>query len=505
LLNPNATPAGAHPVVAALRWSYIGFFVRAILQFVAQVVLARHAGPAAFGQYALMLLAVGGLYVLGEGGVSSTIVRTEAGDRAERAVLQGQVLICAALLGGLAAVAAGLLPDALLATPVQRRAMQLMALGLGAQVAGAWALGALRKALRFKAIQGSQALGIVAGFALAVPVAWGVDPLLGLATYWSAQQLVICGLNYVQARGELVAPDFRLARLARASRGFALNATATNIVNWGLENLDGMMIGRVAGAHALGLYSTAYTLVRYPTNLLVNAAQAVAFPASTMYRDDPRTLAWGHQRAVFLISMLMLPLFAAASLVAEGLVRLVYGPAWLPAASALAVLALAMPLHALTAITGPILWGTGRVHLELRVQVITLFALAVLLAACAGLPIVVIAFVVLAAYALRAALLCRALYEVLGASPVALVRVALPGVAATVLALAVGHALRVALSDAPLLAAQGAALGAFALTWILLVRGFAMPVRDEAFRGHWGWLAGGLAARLPALARKELR
>src|SRR5205814_580914 len=137
LLKLNATPAGAHPVVAALRWSYIGFFIRAILQFVAQVVLARHAGPAAFGQYALMLLVAGGLYVLGEGGVSSTVVRTEAADRQERAVLQGQVLLSALLLGALVAAASVLLPATVLSGSVQRLAMQIMALGMVAQIAGA--------------------------------------------------------------------------------------------------------------------------------------------------------------------------------------------------------------------------------------------------------------------------------------------------------------------------------------------------------------------------------
>jgi O-antigen/teichoic acid export membrane protein len=191
--------------------------------------------------------------------------------------------------------------------------------------------------------------------------------------------------------------------------------------------------------------------------------------------------------------MLMLPLFAAVSLVAEGVIRIVYGAAWLPAAGALAVLALAMPLHALTAITGPILWGTGKVNLELRVQLLTLVVLGGLLVACAGLPIAAIALAVLAAYALRAALLCRALYGVLGASRRALLRVMAPGAAATALALA----------DAPPLAAQGAALAGFALSWLLLVRSFAAPVRDEAFRGHWGWLAGGLAARLPLARRGE--
>ena len=174
-----------------------------------------------------------------------------------------------------------------------------------------------------------------------------------------------------------------------------------------------------------------------------------------------------------------------------------------PAAGALAVLALAMPLHALTAITGPILWGTGKVNLELRVQLLTLVVLGGLLVACAGLPIAVIALAVLAAYALRAALLCRALYGVLGAPWRALVRVMAPGAAATALALAVGHGLLHALAGAPPLAAQGAALAGFALSWLLLVRSFAAPVRDEAFRGHWGWLAGGLAARLPLARRGE--
>ena len=141
--------------------------------------------------------------MLGEGGVSSTVVRTEPSDRRERGLLQGQVILSSLAIAVLASLAALLLPDAWLASATQRTALQIMALGTLAQVAGSYPLGVLRKALRFKAIQGSQALGIVTGFFLfGAPVAWLVDPLLGLAVYWSSQQIVIATLNYFQARAE---------------------------------------------------------------------------------------------------------------------------------------------------------------------------------------------------------------------------------------------------------------------------------------------------------------
>ena len=121
-----------------------------------------------------------------------------------------------------------------------------------------------------------------------------------------------------------------------------------------------MMIGKVAGARALGLYSTAYTLVRYPTNLLVNAAQAVAFPASNVYREQPQLLAWGHQRAAFLISVLILPFFAAVALVASWSSSRSTGRHGSPPRPRSPCSPSRCPARA-DRDHRPILWGTGRV------------------------------------------------------------------------------------------------------------------------------------------------
>jgi hypothetical protein len=87
----------------------------------------------------------------------------------------------------------------------------------------------------------------------------------------------------------------------------------------------------------------------------------------------------------------------------------------------------------------------------------------------------------------------------------ALLRVMAPGAGATAVALALGHGVRHALHGLPPLLAAGCTLSAFAVAYLLLVKRLSAPVRDEAFQGHWGWLADGIAARLPGFQRKVAR
>ena len=141
--------------------------------------------------------------------------------------------------------------------------------------------------------------------------------------------------------------------------------------------------------------------------------------------------------------------------------------------------------------------GNGAGGLELRAQLITLATLVVLLAAAARLPIAMIALAVLVTYALRAALLCRALYLVIGASLRTLAATMVPGAVATATAFVAGWALQIACGDGVAFLRDGVALAGFLAAYALAMGAFGAWSRDGAFRQNFHWLVELASRKLP--------
>lgn len=182
---------------------------------------------------------------------------------------------------------------------------------------------------------------------------------------------------------------------------FGVRVLLTNLVNWFIENVDNVIVGRFFGSASLGLYSVSYNFVRNPTNHLVTSLQAVLFPASARSQDDNSRLVRAYLTAIAGIALVAFPVFATVAAVSESVTLAIFGARWTGAAAILTPLSLAMPLHALMAVSGPVLWGKGIAGLELKVQALTGVFLTLSLFFASTKEIAFVGWVVLIVYFLR--------------------------------------------------------------------------------------------------------
>jgi O-antigen/teichoic acid export membrane protein len=73
----------------------------------------------------------------------------------------------------------------------------------------------------------------------------------------------------------------------------------------------------------------------------------------------------------------VMPVFVSVAVCAPTGIEGLYGSRWVAAAPLLVPLALGMPAYSVVCITGPVLWGIGRVERELRAEILTLVAAAI--------------------------------------------------------------------------------------------------------------------------------
>lgn len=396
----------ARRALKAAKWNYLGVMFRIAIQLVAQIVLARMVGPTEFGYYMLAFMVVGIAYILAEFGLSSALVQAKNLTNDEVRRVWSHLL--AASVVAVTAVFLLAVPLAeLLGIPEAADYLRAATVPLAIQILSSVALGLLRKDLDFKRIQLAQVGGMLIGqVGVGFTLAWLLHSAWAILIGWTVQLAFGWAFMYARARHPL---RLSLSPVEARFRRFGIGAWTANIANWSIENLDNILAGRYFGARMLGFYSVGYNLVRYPTNHLVTTLQTVMFPASAALQEDKGRLRSAYLAVLSLVALVTVPLFVAAATLAEPLIRLLYGPQWLETAGLMQPLALAMPLHAITAVSGPILWGIGRVGIESSRAWLTVAVFLVLVYVMGLATPTHLSWIVLAVYALRALLMTSAL------------------------------------------------------------------------------------------------
>jgi len=143
-----------------------------------------------------------------------------------------------------------------------------------------------------------------------------------------------------------------------------------------------LVIGRLITNAAVGFYSRAAGLALQLRTLLAGAVTGVFYPAFRQVRDRGDPLGPPYLRVVAAYTAITWPAMAGISLLAEPIVRLLYGEAWLAAAPLLVWVALAQMFYMALPLHGdlPILLGRMKrlIHCNLldTVSSVTLLALS---------------------------------------------------------------------------------------------------------------------------------
>lgn len=352
--------------VTAVKWSAISTLARFVLQLGAQVILARTLGPEIFGIFAIgMVVLTFATFFSGFGFSWSLLQRTTLCDEDVRFAFTWQLVV------GLVTMLVVYLLAPMLSDyfrePRAQPVIEWLSIACLLSAAAAPATYLLQRDLNFRAGGLIQVGSYMAGYvAVGVPMAmlgWGATSLVAA---WLVQAAVVLVASYV-VKPHAVGPLFWYAGAASAV-GTGRAVFLTNIVNWMLNNLDRVMIGRLLNAQALGLYNVAYNLAAMPNNLLLGALQPAFLAAGARLQGELERLGRAYFQMLATILVLVCPVFVFLALVSGDLVQLLYGSKWSDAGLVLRILFLSMPAYVIWGLSTPVLWNTGRKYYESMLQ-----------------------------------------------------------------------------------------------------------------------------------------
>lgn len=364
-------------VVRAIGASSAISVLTKVVSLAVTLVLVRLLTPADYGLVALATTVTGVIGFFNEIGLGSAIVQRKQVADDEVNGCFGIALLASTVL---CAVTVALAWPAAAYYRMPELAPVLATLG-GSLYFGAFntvPLALLRKALRFQAVLSCTALTVAVQAAVSIPLAFAGY------RHWS----IVFGFLVGQAAGTLWfwhASGWRpswplhLAR-GRALMGYGMNITATRVL-WHLYmNADKLIIGKLIGAHAVGVYDVARSLANLPTSQISGVATNVASPVFARLQDDTAALRGAMLRLVRGVAYLALPVLAGMAVLADALVATLAGPQWGDAVWPLRALCLAEMVACIANLQTQLLISSGQVKRLVRYNMLCALTLPAALA-----------------------------------------------------------------------------------------------------------------------------
>jgi PST family polysaccharide transporter len=363
-----------------MGWTLTGQSGQQLLRLGVMIALSRLLVPRDFGLVAMVATITGFATVFTEAGIAGALIQRRTLTRAQTATAGWLTLVLGIGFAGLTAAAAPLI-----AGFFHRHELRALTIGFAIdfllRAPGIVPEALLARSMRFGRLVTVELVGITVGGAAAIvhaavrPSPWPAITFF-LVTDLVTTVLLVLASPYPFA----VKPD----RTALSDLwAFSGGQLGYSVFNYWSRNADNLLIGKVVGTVALGVYSRCYLILLFPVQQVAQVVNRVMFPAMATVQDDHARIRSAYLRTIGVVGVLVFPatalLFAAANPIVIGLL----GEKWRAAIPVLRVFAAVAAIQSIGTTTGWLYQVTGhtrrmfRVTVVLTVLVIAAFAIGV--------------------------------------------------------------------------------------------------------------------------------
>lgn len=297
-----------------------------LISLATTLILARILSPADYGLMALAMVVIGFVGFFNEVGIGSAIVQKEKLESDEVNGCFAIAMLISVALCGATALASPLV--AMFFGDTRLSAMiPLLSTAFVVGASGSIPMAFLRREMRFGSIAIINILAILIQSAVALYLASTGHGVWSLVWGYLVS-------NAVQAAGYWIASPWRprgafALRKALGIVGYGLHVTSTRIFWYAYTNADKVIVGKLLGDRALGIYDMAYSLATLPISQITGLVNNVAFPLFARLQDDMQRLSSVILKLTRGLAYVTYPALVGMLVVSRELVAVILGPKWI--------------------------------------------------------------------------------------------------------------------------------------------------------------------------------
>jgi O-antigen/teichoic acid export membrane protein len=355
--------AAGESTAEGLAWTGTGKAVAEVIGLGVTLVLARLLTPEDFGLVEMIAVVIGFLAVFGEMGFASALIqRSEIEERHRSTVFWLNVAVGLVLGGALFALAP------LLAHFYRNERLlwliRVLCLDFVLAPFGMVQHAVLARASRFRSLALADMVAALASNAVGLGLA-----LAGFGVWALVGKLLAATAGGVLSKWWLSSwrPKLTFRKSALGDLfGFGANLLGYTTIDYWAGKVDDLLVGRVLGARALGLYGRAFSTLMMPVGEVGGVISRVMFPAFSRLQHEPREMKALYLRMVSVLAFAVFPVMFLLAVMSEPFIRVLYGAQWLGAATVLSIYCVAGASHAVGSTVAFLYKATGRTDWMLR-------------------------------------------------------------------------------------------------------------------------------------------
>lgn len=352
--------------ISALKWATAAKVVVQIASWAGTLVVVRLLTPEDYGLMAKVAVVCGIAGAIAELGLGAAIVRAVEMSEDDLRKISGVSLLVGALMTAVLIAAAPLLSwifrEPRLAWPIAGASLQILVGAIATIPTALWTRDlSFRRMSKIEMASGVSSIVVTLLLALLNTGVWA----LVLGTLFGA----VVRTGALLALGRRVKPLFSLRGIGEHVK-FGLTLVGNRVSYFVVVQADVLIGSAFLSTTEIGHYSVALQLATLPMSKVMGTLNQIALPLVAGQQRDPARLRQGVMTSMGLISLIAFPLLWGISALASELVRTLFGPNWIEAIPALAILPLAVPIRMLCSIMFTTSLALGNRQLDLRNTII---------------------------------------------------------------------------------------------------------------------------------------
>ena len=348
-------------VLTGVKWTMLSTIIVTILQLLQLAILARFLDASAFGLMALVMIVIGFSQAFLDMGISNAIIHKQ-----EVTHEQLSTLYWINILAGLSLFIIISILAPFVATfynePELTKLIIILGVSFIIQPFGQQFMVLWQKEMRFAEISKINIINKFISLIVSVYLAYkgyGVYALVyGTLAGVTAQtvQFIYIGLKEYK-------PSFIFKiKDVKEFLSFGAYQMGEKSINYFNSQMDMILIGKLLGTEALGVYSIAKQLIMRPAEIINPIITKVTFPTMAKVQDDTVRLKNIYLKTINYLSSINFPIYAFLIIMAPEIVLIMFGEDWLSAVPIVQILSIYGALRSTGNPIGSLLLAKGKAN-----------------------------------------------------------------------------------------------------------------------------------------------
>jgi O-antigen/teichoic acid export membrane protein len=357
--------------LSGVLWTSIEMLINRGFKFVIKLILARVLFPEDYGIVGMAVVFTSIIGVFNEMGIGAALIQKKEKsinhDDFNTAFWSG--LVWSFFIYALMVFIVGPLAANFYNEPILQNIIPVLSIGvLAAPIISIHNVILVRK-LNFKKISFISNTGAIFSGSLSLILA------LNGAGVWSLVFDSVAGLVIVMPQYMYATKWFPKYRFSKKSFkdifGFGVFTTGTKLLGTVNNQIDYLVVGKLLGATALGLYSFAFLITSIARSQIIQLIEKVVYPLFSKYQESPKDLNAYYLKVMKAIIYIIFPIMFAVMLFSEYFVSILFGNKWNDAIPIINYLSIGVIVSTIVSSSGVLIRSSGKPKLELKLATVS--------------------------------------------------------------------------------------------------------------------------------------